>query len=335
MLYCYIYSLFICTGYSKLAFDQLFVRETRDYIKKRFHDRKLVGVWDVFRRDQLFMHSDNQDSLKECIEILTTNLCEEVMQIKENNSCLISPEGDTFIAHLEEKHAGFLKFQKTPQELRFVVPTDRKDDILQAISAFVDMNVKLTEFVDAGSHGKYCFIYNFRKRELDSIEKSYSSLHVAITPVDEKMRFGFQITGVKKNCKKIVERVRELIDSVLERDMVVTKANFAEFVNSPQGKRAIKRIEKQSLCVIRVTSTAKPNYQTGYRAITSMTVGKTEVVLAKGDLLTMTADALVIPAPTTLAYKFGFGADVVKKGTVIITLPTHIYAIYCTRFYFD
>ena len=120
----------------------------------------------------------------------------------------------------------------------------------------------------------------------------------------------------------IVERVREQIDSALERDLVVTKSNFAEYVNSPQGKRAIKAIEKQSLCVIRVASTpAKPNYPTVYRTVTLMKVGKTEVVLAKGDLLTMTADVLVIPAPTTLAYKFGFGADVVKKGTVIITSP--------------
>jgi len=268
------------------------------------------------------MHSDSQDSLKACIEILTIYLCEQAMQIKENNSCLQTSEGDSFIAHLEEKHAGYLKVQKSSQDLRFVVTADRKDDVLQELSAFVDMNVKLTEFVDAGSQGKYCFIYNFRRRELDSIEKSFSSLHVAITPVEEKMRFGFQVTGVKKNCKKIVERVREVIDSVLERDLVVTKSNFAEYVNSPQGKRAIKAIEKQSLCVIRVAATpAKPNYPTVYRTVTSMKVGKTEVVLAKGDLLTMTADVLVIPAPTTLAYKFGFGADVVKKGTVIITSP--------------
>ncbi|XP_052771969.1 protein mono-ADP-ribosyltransferase PARP14-like [Mya arenaria] len=311
-------------GYTKLSFDMLFAKETRDFIKKQFSRQKLIGVWDVFRKVTLFMYSDTGESLDKCISILQNTLSENHMSRTTATETLYTDEGRTFIAKLEREHVGLLKFLLNDNEIVYSV-TDVDGllgEIQRQLHAFLDSSKEVTEFVDAGSSGKYLYIFNYKKKEIENIERQYSRLNVTIQAVDEKVSNGFRVRGKKDGCRAVITKVRELIDSVTEKDLKIEIPGFDTFVESTSGKSAIREVEFKHNCIIRLEVDGKRRSTTAVvsKVLSCFKEGKCTVSYVEGDLLEMTADALVCPCFKTLKYSIGLGGNIIRCGGYKIQL---------------
>ncbi|WAR21479.1 PAR15-like protein [Mya arenaria] len=160
------------------------------------------------------------------------------------------------LRHFEMTMMRALRIDKKPNipDLEIQIDGAEREVVLKGFRKDVDAAFERITSIIKGlkkkkveGYTKLSFDMLFAKETRDFIKKQFSRQKL-IGAVDEKVSNGFRVRGKKDGCRAVITKVRELIDSVTEKDLKIEIPGFDTFVEStsdpdPDRPRTESRIE--------------------------------------------------------------------------------------------
>jgi len=307
-------------GYSRLGTDLLFMKETRDYIKKLMMKKKIIGVWDVYKGTQLFMYSADHEELQQAIDILHECLKEFTVNIEPQAATALLREGDhSILAKLQQEHAGQIKVAVRDQRIQ-VATVDTFEAVVKCeIDKFRDLHQRVTEFCRVDS-SKYRYLMQFKKKEISEIKNQVSRQNVKVT--ENNNGCGFEVSGKKDFCIEAISKLRQIVDNVSQATENYNWPGFGEYLKSEEGKETLISLELTNKCVLQyqIGSQRRDESKDGRHGkpgppkSEDYKLGGCMVSYVVGDILAVEADFLVNPTDTHLSNTTRIGSEIVEKG---------------------
>ena len=320
---------------SKAYKDMMFVKEVRDYIKRKMIQKKVIGVWNVVKGDELvYMYSKTAKQAQVAIDIVLNSLIQKTIPLDlAMEEIIYGDKGKSMLDQLTRTHEGLLKFETETGLLTIIAADFIVEEVYEEVKQFFELHVIREDFMDVAS-GVLCYIDRFCRESLNNLETQYKSLSVLVELVDASQNQGFRIKGKKDGRKLAFKQLQKLIESVCTEEHSIVSANIElnEFLVSTQGKHELCDIELKENCILKVRREKDGRFEKSTeKAICKQAVGKVkscEIIVIEGDLTELTVDTIVCPRDIYMRNNDGLAGRIITKGKPNIFFLLSLHCVF-------
>ncbi|KAK3600834.1 hypothetical protein CHS0354_014195 [Potamilus streckersoni] len=243
---------------SKAAKDLLFAKETRKYIKQKMFSQKIVGVWDVVRRDEVLMYGRNEKEVERAIQLVKACLIENKIPLDEAMAQAIQGQQWTqLVQSILKKHTGKCSVEPDIKGILVVAVDDIFQDVFNEIKAYLDYHAVQETFLVLDPL-LVKFIKQYRNDDVKELERRFEKSLVKLSIDDTGKQRGIKINGTKDGCKTAKIALAEMAKSVFTTEYVMSnKIGLKELLQGSRWRDQLSSIEVKWKCFIEMKNSYK------------------------------------------------------------------------------
>ena len=306
----------------KMVFQRVFQTPTAEkLIKEKLAARQISAVWCIEEAENILVYSESKDGCREAIDCINSVISSGLYPSNQglDDSELKLLQSDMWRKKVQELKAMFDPFDVSVVQaqrcLSLAALSAAYDSVVKRISDFFAENVNRTT-VFSGVPNRITFLKKFKSEVFRTLEKD---CNVKIGEINADT--GIELTGTVDNIVKCERRLKAEHDNVCREIHVIEHQALIRHITEEAG--LINEVSVIVGCMVvphkeEVISQFKSNVSN----VTSRAESRYSVTLPsgtvcevrKGDITTMTCDAIVNAANGRLQHMGGLAAAIVKRG---------------------
>ena len=217
------------------------------YMVGQFKRQNIRVICTCVGKTKLTVYALSDEHISTAIEVINTSTTETSIDA-DPGRILAAKKWTRLIKSLQSKHDGLLAIDRSQHGVVLTGENSRVAVALGEIRRFLGENIIDDQFI-AMEHGVVAYSHAFKTGDIVDIVREFRNGAVKITAKLDGP-YGYVVSGNVPDVKGAVQKLKKLINNVLQQQFTVGTPGVQPFVASVAGARSLERLEQKHKVII-------------------------------------------------------------------------------------